>query len=208
MERFFDANNPIMRALGGLVDLVILNLMTIAGMLPIVTFGTAMTAMNNVLLHMVREDGSYVTRMFKDSYKANLRQGIKGGLIFIAFAMVTVSELLLLRQVGSRLSTMLMIVITVAIAVALVIGIYTFALLARYENSLKGTLLNAVKLFILNLPRSVAMMLVWMVAIAAVWTLGRGMMILVILFGLTLPGYVCALIYNPIFEKLEQAQDE
>ena len=122
--------------------------------------------------------------------------------------MVTISELLLLRQVGSRLSTMLMIVITVAIAVALVIGIYTFALLARYENSLKGTLTNAVKLFILNLPRSVAMMLVWMVAIAAVWTLGRGMMIPVILFGLTLPGYVCALIYNPIFEKLEQAQDE
>ena len=208
MERFFDANNPIMRALGGLVDLVILNLMTIAGMLPIVTFGTAMTAMNNVLIHMVREDGSYVTRMYKDSYKKNLGQGIKGGLIFIAFAMVTVSELLLLRQVGSRLSTMLMIVITVAIAVALVIGIYTFALLARYENSLKGTLINAVKLFILNLPRSVAMMLVWMVSIAAVWTLGRGMMILVILFGLTLPGYVCALIYNPIFEKLEQGEDE
>ena len=56
MDRFFDANNPIMKFLSRLVDMAVLNLMTIAGMIPIVTAGASITAMNNVLIHLVDWD--------------------------------------------------------------------------------------------------------------------------------------------------------
>ena len=42
-----------------------------------------------------------------------------------------------------------------------VIGIYAFALQGRFENTIKGTLRNALGLALGNLPRSLAMAAVW-----------------------------------------------
>ena len=54
MEKFFDSENPVMRFLSRLVDLALLNILTVCTSMLIVTAGGALTAMNNVLLHLVR----------------------------------------------------------------------------------------------------------------------------------------------------------
>ena len=65
MDKFFDSENPVMRFLSRLVDLAVLNIVTVIYSLPLVTFGGAMAAMNYVLLHLVRGDETYVIRMFR-----------------------------------------------------------------------------------------------------------------------------------------------
>ena len=42
MDRFFDANNPLMRFLARLVDLVILNVLTVVFALPLIALGGGM----------------------------------------------------------------------------------------------------------------------------------------------------------------------
>jgi len=70
MDKFFDSGNPVMKFLARLVDLAVLNIVTVVYSLPLVTAGGAMAAMNYVLLHLVRGDESPSRRTF---VRASLR---------------------------------------------------------------------------------------------------------------------------------------
>jgi Na+-transporting methylmalonyl-CoA/oxaloacetate decarboxylase beta subunit len=113
MDKFFDSENPLMVFLSRLVDLAILNVLTVCTSMLIVTAGGAMTAMNNVLLHLVRRDETYVTTMFWTSFKKNFRQGIPEGLLVLAAAVITAVDMWALHGSESKAATLLMIVITI-----------------------------------------------------------------------------------------------
>ena len=206
MDRFFDANNPVMKFLSRLVDVAVLNLMTIACMIPIVTAGAAITAMNNVLLHLVRKDETYVWKMFIASFKQNLKQGIEMGLLFTAVFAVAGLELVMLHNIDAKSSTVFMIIITVIALCVFAIGIYAFALLARFENTVDGTLVNAASLALGHMPRTLGMLAICAAWVALLWLL-HGIAMLVLLYGLTIPGYLCAKIYDPIFTTLEPDEE-
>ena len=74
MDRFFSLNNPVMKFLTHIVDLAIVNVLTVVHALGIVTAGGALTAMNYVLFHLQRRDETYVAKMFRKSFKDNFKQ--------------------------------------------------------------------------------------------------------------------------------------
>ena len=195
-----------MRFLSFIVDLAVLNLMTIACMIPIVTAGAAITAMNNVLIHLVRKDETYVWKMFITSFKQNLKQGIGLGLLFTAIFAVAGLELMLLHSIDAKSSTVFMIIITVIGVCVFAIGIYTFALLSRFENSARGTLINAASLALGHVPRTLGMVAICAAWAVLLWFL-QGIFLLVLLYGLTIPGYLCAKVYDPIFITLEPNEE-
>jgi uncharacterized membrane protein YesL len=203
MSKFFDSENPVMRFLSRLVDLALLNIITVVCCIPLITAGGALTAMNYVLLHLVREDETYVTRMFKKSFIENFRQGIPEGMIVLLAAAVTAVDMWVLHGSESRMATMMMIVITIIGVMIFVTCVYMFALQSRYENTVGGTILNAVRLAIGNLPRSVAMAVIWLIWILILVYLHKAASTFFLIFGLTLPGYLCTMLYNKVFEDLE-----
>ena len=206
MDRFFDANNPVMQFLSRIVDLAILNMMTIACMIPIVTAGAAITAMNNVLIHLVRKDETYVWKMFIKSFRQNLKQGIGLGLLFTVIFAVAGVELMMLHSIDAKSSTMFMIIITVIGICVFGVGIYTFALLSRFENTVRGTLFNAVSLALGHIPRTIGMLAICAAWAAFLW-FAHGITLLLILYGLTIPGYLCVMIYDPIFRTMEPNEE-
>lgn len=206
MDKFFDSDNPVMKFLARLVDLAMLNVLTLVCLLPLITIGGALTAMNYVLLHLVRENETYVSTMFRKSLKENFKQGIPLGLTAFAAASVTAIDLMALRGSDSRAATLLMIIITIIALMIFVTCIYMFALQSRYENSVMGTLANAARLAAGNLPKSVLMALIWLLWTAALIYFYRAAPLIFALYGLTLPGYLCTMIYNGIFEKLESTE--
>ena len=206
MDKFFDSDNPVMKFLARLVDLVILNVITILYSIPVVTAGGALTAMNYVLLHLHREDESYVIRMFRKSFRANFKQGIPEGLLALTAAGITAVDLLALHGSDSRLATTMMISITIIAVLMFVTCVYMFALQSRYENTVSGTILNAVRLAIGNLPRSAGMALIWLVWILMLVFLNKAASLFFLIFGLSLPGYLCTMLYDRIFEDLESEQ--
>ena len=206
MDRFFDANNPVMRFLARIVDLAVLNLMTLACMIPIVTAGPAITAMNNVLIHLVRKDETYVWKMFIKSFRQNLKQGIGLGLLYTAIFAVAGLELMMLHSIDAKSSTMFMIIITVIGICVFGVGIYTFALLSRFENTVRGTLVNAATLALGHILRTLGMLAICAAWAAFLW-FAHGITLLVLLYGLTIPGYLCVMVYNPIFETMESNEE-
>ena len=195
-----------MRFLSRIVDVAVLNLMTIACMIPVVTAGAAITAMNNVLIHLVRKDETYVWKMFLASFRQNLKQGIGLGLLFTAVFAVAAVELMMLHNIDAKSSTVFMIIITVIGLCVFAIGIYAFALLSRFENTARGTLINAASLALGHIVRTLGMVAIW-AAWAVLLRLLRGIFLLVLLYGLTIPGYLCAMIYDPVFRKLEPDEE-
>ena len=189
--------------LSRLVDLAVLNIITVCTSMLIVTAGGAMTAMNHVLLHLVRKDETYVTRMFWTSFKKNFRQGIPEGLLAIAVAVIAAVDLWALHGSESKLATMMMIVITIITMFFAVTFIYMFALQSRYENTVRGTIMNAFRLVISNLPKSFLMLIVWLAWALVLIYLNKAAPGFFLIYGLTLPGYLCAMLYNGVFNNLE-----
>ena len=207
MDRFFDVNNPVMRFLSTSVDLAIVNLMTVLFAVPIITAGGSLASMNYVLLHLYRKEEGYLRSMFMKSFKANFRQGIPEGLLALAIAGIAAIDLWMLHSINDKTATLLMIIITVITAYLLTATVYIFALQARYENTVTGTIANAFRLSIAHLPRTLGMMITWILWILTLWYLHRAAPLAFLLYGFTLPGYICVSLYEQVFKKLEEEND-
>ena len=204
LDRFFDSGNPVMKFLSILVDLAILNVMTVICAIPLVTAGGALAAMNYVMLHLLRRDETYVTQMFRSSFKENFRQGIPEGLAVILVIFITAVDLWALHGLESKLLTVMMIAITAIAAFILAASVYMFALQARYENTVKGTMANALRLAVANLPRTGGMMVTWMLWVLALVYLHKAAPLAFLLYGFTLPGYICTILYDKVLADLEK----
>lgn len=208
MDRFFDVNNPVMRFLSTSVDLAIVNLMTVLFAVPIITAGGSLASMNYVLLHLYRGEEGYLTAMFRKSFKENFRQGIPLGLSAASLCGITAADLYLLHSMNSKLATALMIIISVVSVYILTTFVYVFALQARYENTVTGTIANAFRLSIAHLPRTLGMMITWIVWILTLWYLHNAAPLVFLLYGFTLPGYICVSLYEPVFRKMERDNND
>ncbi|MBR1496196.1 MAG: YesL family protein [Oscillospiraceae bacterium] len=200
LKRIFDAENPLMQALSVACDLLLLNCFTILCCLPVVTAGAALTALSDVAMHIVRQEGAGVFRMYFRSFRANLKQGILVGLMFLGAAALIAVDYLAAAAYAPPLRAGVAAVALLVLAIAF----YAFALLARYENSIRATLANAASLAVAFFPRTLGI-----VAFAlAMWLLClhflRYAMPVLLMFGLSLPVYVAALLLNDVMKKLEK----
>ena len=74
MGKLFDLESPLLSGLNKMADLIYLNLLTFVCCIPIITIGASMTALNYVVLKMVRNEDSHLTRQFFKSFKQNFKQ--------------------------------------------------------------------------------------------------------------------------------------
>ena len=191
--------NPVMRALSTTADLIMLNLLTILCCLPVVTVGAALTALNTAAIKIVRGEETAPVKDYFRAFRVNFKKGTVLGLIFLlVFAVLIVDYL----AAGNAVSILRPVIAAIALLV-LMLGQYAFAMLARYENTLRGTLKNALLLSIGYFPRTLGMA----VFAAALWLLAiqflRYGAPILFLFGFSLPCYVTILLLRKVFDNLE-----
>ena len=204
LKKLFDLENPLMKALTTAADLLILNFFTLMLCLPVVTAGAAVTAMNSIIIKMVRGEETYIVKPYFRAFKANFKQGTLLGLIVLA-----ATGFLYLDYLASLAYIPVMRAGIIAIGViVLAIAFYAFALTARYENKLGTTLKNAAALAVAYFPRTLAMVLFT----AVLWVGGvhfyRIGVPLLLLFGFSLPCYMGALLMNAVFKKLDEKNND
>lgn len=203
-NRIFDMDNPVMRALGGICDLLVLNLLAVLCSLPVVTAGAAFAALFDVLLRIVRNEDTGVVRGFLRALRGNLKKGSVLGLVFLlAFAVLYVDY-----HLAAALAPMLRVPVVAAALIVGAVALYAFALLARYENTLTQTVKNAATLSVAYFPRTLGLL----VFTVALWLLCLQFFTIalpvLLMFGLSLPAYIGALLFDPIFQKLENKEED
>lgn len=198
LKKVFDMENPIMQGLATAFNLMLLNILALIAALPVITAGASLVALFDISQKIVDGDDIYISRAFISSFRRNIKSGISIGLIFLVSAVLVVLN----YYAALRYAPMLRYS-SIAIGILLLaVAIYTFALSARFENSIKNTVVNAVRLVCAYFPRT----LIMLVFTLCFYFLSRsfphiGMPVLM-LFGISLPVYICSLILAPIIESL------
>ncbi len=153
---FFSVDGPLYRFMSSLWDVLKLNILWLLFSLPIVTIGASTVAVFSVTNKMAEDTEGYVGRQFLKAFKENWKQGIPMGLLFLFCAYVVYLDFELHRVTGSMATLVFGIIGCVLFVTAF---IYSFALLARYENSVINTMKNSIRITIKYFPRTIALVL-------------------------------------------------
>ncbi len=206
MGRFFNIDSPIMHFLGRVADLMILNLVTLICCLPVVTIGASLTAMHYVLLKMVRNRESYIVRSFFKSFKANFKQATIIWMIILLLLVVFIMDLRIINDSSLGFPQVLKIMVYALLMVAYMVICYVFPVLSRFENTVVKTMKNALFMAILSFPKTVLMMVVYLLPLAIAYFVVAAVPV-VFLFGLSAPSYAAAMLYNGTFKRFEPEEE-
>lgn len=204
---FFDPDSPLMNGLSRITDLVLLNLITLAACLPVVTAGASLTAMHYVLLKMVRGEEGYILRGWLRSFKQNFRQATLIWLLFLAAGLMVPLDIWMAACGGGGPLMVLRVLLILAALTAYADFLWAFPLLSRFEGTVPGILSAAMAMAFRAFPRTLAMGAAGALPMI-IWFLFPSMAPLVVLFGASLPGLVSAYMYSPLFKKLEKEREK
>jgi len=202
----FSMDNAFFRAVGKLVDLIWLNVLTVLCCIPVVTAGASLTALYAVELKLVKNEEGGITKSFFRAFKANFKTATGIWCVVLAVLCFYAYDLFILKQgvldgYGNLLTVTLVVISAILIFIYLVLG-YVFPLLARYDAAGKQTVKNAVLLMFGFFPRSLCIGIIYLFPIALT-LLSDYFILFWILLGLSFPCFCCCQLFAGIFEKLE-----
>lgn len=176
----------------------------LGGIVCSIPLGPALTAMHYVLLKLVRDEDSYVTKSFFKSFKENFKQGAILQVIQFTAGGILLLDFLIMRD-GSGIYRYIVIAISL---ILYMVSLYIFPLLSKFVNTVLGTLRNAALMSIMALPKTVLMALVSAVPVVILYFFSAKALPILILMGIAGPGFVQALLYNNTFKRFEPRVEE
>lgn len=210
MRNFFNMDNGFFRVLGRIADLMILNILFIVCCIPVVTIGPALTGMYYVTLKMAVNEEGYIARGFFKSFRQNLRQGIILWLILLLIGIVLFMDILILRNAAGTFYNVMRVLILATSLVYMMVMIYVFPTLARFENSIRATLKNSLLMSILDFPRTFVMLVITIGSVLITflngYTLWYGLLVWIML-GFALVAFANSFFLAKIFKKYMPAEE-
>ena len=125
-----------------------LNVLWFLCCLPIVTAGASTTALFYVTLKVARDEEGSITRSFFRSFRQNFKKATIIWLILLALGIVLALDGYVFYHMHSEniLWTLGTAIFFVALAAYVIVLMYIFPLLARFENTIKAMFLNSIML--------------------------------------------------------------
>ena len=141
-------DNGVTRFLGRIADFMFLNILWIVCSIPIITIGASTTAMYSVMLKLVKNEEGYIVKGFLKAFKENFKQSTIMWLLYLVLGILIVVDFRLVWVMNSSIRNVMQVFLTIMSIFLISMGIYGFSLQARYENTIKNTLKNAMILTI------------------------------------------------------------
>lgn len=207
MGSIFSIDSPLMRVMSKIADLMILNLLVIATSIPIFTIGASLSAMHYVLIKMSRNEGTSVTEMYFKSFKENFVQGTALWFVNILVIALFAFDIYIFFFTANTMPVMVLIAVVAVGILLMMTCMYFYPLQSRFINPVKKTIRNAFFVMILNFPKSIVMVILYLIPIGLLFV-GFFMIPMVILFGISVPSYGAVMLYKKVFIRLEPKEDE
>ena len=163
---FLSPNSILGRWLTFLLDALLISVAWAICSLPVITLGAATAALNKVAMNWMKERSGCTLGDFFRAFKENLKSGtgvwiiLLVPLVFILFN--AYATWIALVQTSSAAQWMILISGALWMAVA----IYAFALQAIFENSPLRTVMNALRIAICNILKTVILLVIFAASIA------------------------------------------
>ena len=169
--KLFDFDGPFMTLLRKLWGILISGTLFLLFCIPVVTAGLSFTALYTVAEKNLRNNRGYVVSGFLEAVKKNWRQALVVGTVLSAVLLVFEADVRILQvflENGHMIGNMY-VLIRIFQVLLIVYGIWVFAQIAVYENSLKQILKNAVILMVRHLLVSFGLLALAVFAAVVIW---------------------------------------
>lgn len=154
--KFWAIDSPVMRVLGRLGDIIILNMIFVAGCIPVITIGTSLSALYTVAMKMARGEDPSVWKEFWKAYKRNFKPATICWLIMAVIAILLFVDFRLIGVLkGSGMYSIMRVVLAVILGTWILMFQYLFPYIARFENGIFATLRNALLLAAAHIPSTI-----------------------------------------------------
>ena len=203
-------DSPFMNFLGKVADLMILNIYMVICCIPIITAGASITAMYTVLLKMVRKEEPVITKSFFSAFKENFAQSTILWMIVLLFGIFLGFDFYMFQRDADLAifpKALRIAVMAITIIMAAVV-LYIFPLQSRFKNNVKKTIRNAFLLSISQLPKTIAIMVMYVLFVLVYLCTWQKILPAILLLGVTVPCFFSAFIYNSIFKRFEPKTEE
>lgn len=200
--KLFSLDSPLMQALNKMADLMWLNVLTVICCIPVVTVGASLTAMHYMLLKIVRNEDTYITRGFFKSFKSNFRQATVIWLIQLVITVVLAGDFYIMYRSETEFHIVFQVLLMIVAMIVIFTTTFVYPVLAKFDNSIFRTIKNALYVSILQFPKTLAMVVMSVLPIVLV-IIAPTLVPIVLMFGLSIPAFLFAKLYNKFFKKLE-----
>ncbi len=213
LKGLFALDNPLMRFLSRVADVLILNLLFIICSIPVITIGASLTAMYYCLFKIKDQEEGYLMKKFFHSFKQNFKQSTLMWLFMLIVGVVLFLEFLMYRDAAGTIGSVVRSVVLIGVIFWYLIGTYAFALQSRFYNTIKNTYTNAVLLLFANGPRSIAILglTAAIVGFSVMQTdtfIAWNLILLWILFGFAGIGTINVQFLYPVIQKLMPEEEK
>ena len=189
LKSFFDPNGAFARGMERVWSLIVLNVLWLVCSLPVVTLGASCAALYQVLGKVIDGEDGHVARQFFRAWGENWKKATP---VYVA----RLNDAFLWKVMA-----------VFALQLAAMVMTFVFPLMARYENTWRNHMKNALLLAVGNLPRMLLIWAIWAVPVGVCVFLpevGFYLSIVWVLVGYSSLSYVTALLLRPIFRKLDE----
>ncbi|MCR5618784.1 MAG: YesL family protein [Lachnospiraceae bacterium] len=203
--RLFNPDSKFMVALTKMADLMWINILTLALCLPVITMGAALTAKDYMCYKLLKNEETGTTKGFFRSFRQNFKQATIIWLIMLVVIVLGIFDVFFALGLEGE-GTQIVRAVMFAFLFFIYIGcIMIFPVLARFDNTIKGTIKSGLHMTVAILPRAILMGILYMIPVAIFLFIGieSPLIPIVIMFGISGPGYLSAMLYRKAFEQVE-----
>ena len=152
---FFDPNSKFSQIMGTVFDYAKLGLLVLILSIPVITAGAAVTAAMSVGMKIARNEAPGLWKPFWKSFRENFKQSVPLTLIIVLlFGLLGMDWKYVMEQESTTLIRVLRAGIFIAAALAAMISLYIFPILARYDLKNRPIVRNAAVYAIVNFPKN------------------------------------------------------
>lgn len=158
--RLFDYDGGVMKSLSKFTDCIILSLLFLVSCIPVFTIGTATAATYRTAYKVLRHDRGYLFREYISSFRDNFRQTTPVWLLALVIgALLGVDGYIVgyYAQKGS-IPSALGIIFVVGMIVWFSWISYLFPYMARFENTKRQSMKNAILFAMVHFPMTIIML--------------------------------------------------
>lgn len=199
----FAADSKLTVVLNTIGNLMVLNILALICMIPVVTAGSSLTALYTMTMRIMRKEEGSIIRGFFGAFKDNLKKStaiwLMGGglLVFMAF------DIWILRSVTGNFGLVYRVLLFVLMMFVGMVLMNALALTARFENTVKNTLKNALVIVASHLPQSALMLVIFLLPVLLLFVSMRFVSV-DILIGLSGPAWLASMYFCPLFHSFEE----
>lgn len=202
MDKFFNADSGVMRALSKVFDIGMLTLIYLVFCIPVVTVGAATTSLYYVSAKVLRHNRSYVWREFWSSFKTNF---VQSTVIWIVTAVIGFLLVLNMQIVGANADTAKSGYVVGAylamLFVMLCISCYVYPIISRFSTKLSQILRLSLYCAFRHFLHTIVMIAILAAMVALIYLGMITNIVLIFIFAPGLAGFVYTYPMEHIMKK-------